>query len=166
MLAGLIFIISKMNFTTSSVIRGIVLSIMSAVFFSIYSILVEENKTKINYITFWFYAYLGASVSALIYMLFGNISINMINIISNFRLSLLIIISAILNYAVPYMTQFLAINSIGAIKTGIISMLSPVLCVLLSIIMLGEKVTYVQIIGMILVVIASVTISGNSKKKN
>lgn len=159
MLVGLVLIVSNMDFTDSSVFRGILFSLMAAIFSSLYSIITEEFKTNINYIVYWFYAFLGASISVLIYMIFSNIPIDISIVTSNFNLVLLLITSAILNFVIPYITQFLAINSIGAIKTGIILTLSPVLCVLLGVFLLGESVTFLQVIGMILVVIASLLIS-------
>ncbi len=164
MIIGLLLIIGNMNFTDSLVVRGILLSVMAAIFASLYSIITEEFKTKINHNVYWFYAFLGASFSSLIYMIFSNIDINITNIVSNFKLMLLLLASAILNFVIPYITQFMAITTIGAIKTGVILTLSPVVCVLLGIIMLGEKVTFLQIIGMVLVVIASITVSKKSKK--
>lgn len=165
MLSGLILIIGNMNFNNSSVIRGVMLSLMSAIFSSSYSIITEEFKTKIDPNIYWFYAFLGATASSLIYIIFSNISINIIEVINNPKLAALLSTSAILNFVIPYMTQFMAINTIGAIKTGVILTLSPVICVLLSVFILGEKITILQIIGMILVVIASITISKKNQKE-
>ncbi len=159
MLVGLILIIGNMNFTDSSIFKGILFSLMAAIFSSLYSIITEEFKTEINFIVYWFYAFLGASVSVLIYMIFNSIPINFAIITSNFELTLLLLASAILNFVIPYITQFLAIGSIGAIKTGVILTLSPVLCVLLGVFLLGEGITFLQIVGMVLVVIASLVIS-------
>lgn len=165
MLLGLLMIIGNMKIDNSFVVRGILLSIMAAIFNSLYSIITEEFKTKIDQNVYWFYAFLGATISSLVYIIFNHVETNIVSILTNFKLMLLLIASAIMNFVVPYITQFIAINSIGAIKSGVILTLSPVVCVILGIVMLGEKVTILQVIGMIFVVVASVTISQKNEKE-
>lgn len=163
MILGLILIVINVDFTGELVYIGIILSIIAAFFTSVYSIITEKYTTELDNKVYWFYSFLGAAFSSLVYMLISNSSIDFTVIISNYKLVTLLFASATLNFVIPYLAYFEALNLLGAVKTGIILTLSPVTCVLLGVFILKEKIIFLQLIGILLVISASVI---SSKKVN
>lgn len=156
MLMGLVLIVGNVNFDGESVYMGIGLSLIAALANSSYSIITERFQSNLDTNVYWFYSFLGATFFSIINLLFAKESLNFAIIFSNSKLLTLLFFSAILNFVIPYITYFWALKLLGAVRTGIALTLSPVTCVLLGVFLLKEKITALQIVGMVLVIAASV----------
>lgn len=81
----------------------------------------------------------------------------------NYKLLILLFCVAFFNFLLPYFSFYKSVKVIGAEKTGIILTTTPVLSIFLSIIILGEKLTFLQAIGAVLIIIVSL-LSGKKSK--
>lgn len=157
-LIGLFLIIGKIDFLNNkNILLGIILSAFASFFVALYSVLEENTKVKIeNPITYWFYSFALATFYLSLYITFTKEIVNIKYIFFDLKLFLLLLSSAILNFALPYITFLKSLNTIGAIKTGIILSLCPVITIILSVFILNEQLNFMQICGTLLIIGASI----------
>jgi drug/metabolite transporter (DMT)-like permease len=58
---------------------------------------------------------------------------------------------AIFCTAIPFLLLFTAVEKIGAVKVGIITMVGPVAAVIISYFILNERLDFYQILGILIV---------------
>lgn len=157
MIIGLFLVVGKLNLNGSNIITGIIFAILSSLFVAVYSVSSERSNSTIDYMQYWFFAFLGSFIYASIYMLFiGELSTVSGLFIFDIKLITLLLCIAVINFALPYITFYKAIATIGAEKTGIILTMAPVLSIFLSVVLLNEKLTMLQILGAGLILLASI----------
>ncbi len=156
MMIGLILTIGKIEGSTN-IIAGIIIALCGSLFNAIYSILEENSKTEINdQLVYWFYAFIASSIYSIIFLLFNNDLINIKYAFNSIVLLILLTSSAIFCFTLPYICFLKSIEKVGAVKTGIIMSMAPVMTILLSIIILHEHLTIFQILGTVLIVAATI----------
>ncbi len=152
MMIGLILTIGKIEGSTN-VITGIIIALSSSLFNAIYSILEENSKVEISdQLVYWFYAFIAASICSTVFLFFSNDLVNIKYTLNNWILLTLLISCAVFCFTLPYVCFLKSIEKIGAIKTGIILSIAPVLTILLSIIILHERLTVIQTFGTLLII--------------
>jgi drug/metabolite transporter (DMT)-like permease len=67
--------------------------------------------------------------------------------------------------AVGYVTLFTGLDIIGPVKTSMLLNVEPILTIILAAILLGERLSSIQLIGAAFVILAIILITGGSKKK-
>ncbi|MDR1425401.1 MAG: DMT family transporter [Rickettsiales bacterium] len=163
MIIGLILTVGNAK-TEAKLFYGVTFSLLAAFFSSTHSMITETYRTNLNVTLYWFYAFLGASLFALVAMLLGRENINIFIVFSDVRLLSLIFLCATLNFVLPYLSFFKAVTTIGAMRTGIIMTIAPALTAILGVLVFKEKITTLQIIGITGIISASL-VSALGKNK-
>lgn len=144
---GLCLLVDLHEFKLDS--AGIGLAILSSLFYAIYIVL--SKKYKIAPLSATFVVSLGSAVSA------ASLSIldSSLIIPSTFNSWINIFGIAIICTAIPILFLLLALKYIQSERVAILSVLEPICVVIFGILLLGETVTYTQIIGSIIVLTAA-----------
>lgn len=130
-------------------VKGIICGILASFFYALINIYAEEKLIGISSLTINFYTYLFSLVSLIII----NRDIKIYSVLNN-KAFITVGLFAVLGGILPMIFLFLAIKSIGAFKTSIISNVEIPSAILFSVIILKEKIAMVQIIGVILIIIS------------
>jgi drug/metabolite transporter (DMT)-like permease len=141
---------------TRSLFYGATFSILAAFFSSLHSMLTETFRTNLDVVLYWFYSFLGSFFFVLVVMLLGGESPNVFLMFGSVKLTFLILICALVNFVLPYLSFFKAVTTIGAVRTGIIMTTSPALTAIFGVLIFDEKITILQIIGIVMIIFASV----------
>ena len=148
---------------SSNNLFGIFLAILSGIVYAFYIILNKKSDPKKNQIDSIFYQLIGASVLAFAILPVCEIKVNLnpTFILNIFGLAIIGTLSAI---------YFLikGMEKIGAFKASIVSLTEPIFAIIISISILNETITMIQIYGLILVLMScffSTTIKNNLTQK-
>jgi drug/metabolite transporter (DMT)-like permease len=155
--AGLLLIISGINFTHQrNILMGIYFSLLGGLASSIRAIITDKYKIEINITIFCFYAFLGATVFSTLGLLLHK-NLHWISQLVNGGITLLVllVLCAILNFCLPYLFLFQATKLMGAVKTGLILLSTPVLTIILGIWIFREKISTSQMLGTGLILTSS-----------
>lgn len=135
---------------------GVILSIGGALCYSIYTILIENEKIKnMDPIKTSFYIILfTAIVNLLVWSFSGEISLN-ISPINIFRLITLGVFST----SVAILYYYIGVQKIGAVKASIISNLEALIAAILALIFLKETLDLTQILGAILMLVSVIGVT-------
>lgn len=163
MIAGLILLMR--NDGNSSIDGyGFILVMVSALTYALYIVLVNVSKTisKIPTTKLLFYVLISGSLV----FIFNIIIDTLLKVPSNgvgwWNLMALAVIPTVLSLA----CTSAAIHLIGSTPTAIFGALEPVTAVILSVVVLGQSITFIEVIGGILIVIATtIVITGKSVDK-
>lgn len=160
-ISGLFFVLLDFNFDGPDVKLGVFYAILACFFDSLYTVLTEKEKNKLDPLVYWFYAFLSAALFSIGYVLI--VGINVTEIFNpNIKIQILLMLMAVFNYTVPYIYFLKSIDTIGAEKTGIIMTTTIIMSMFFGVFLLGETLTLVQLFGSILVIAASL-LSGLKK---
>jgi drug/metabolite transporter (DMT)-like permease len=135
-------------------IEGVIAGVLSAGFFSFYSLLGERAMGRYGPWTTLFYALVFAAV------LF-NISMPIKNIIAwkpEFRWCLSVVYIIVCGTVLPFGLYYMGIEHLRSTRASIVATLEPISAGFLSFIFLGELLTPLQIVGGLLVITAIVII--------
>lgn len=164
-ISGLYLVVGGIDISlNSNVLKGLFFSFIASISIGSYSTISEEEKTSLSSNMYWFYAFLGGLFFSSIQILIKQDFTNFVYLL-NTKVIFLIALSSILCFALPYVTFLKSINLIGAVKTGIIVSLTPVMSIILGIIFLDERLTILQFFGSFFIVCSSVIVSLPSKKQ-
>ncbi|MDV3428671.1 MAG: DMT family transporter [Bacillota bacterium] len=139
-------------------IKGIIFGMLASFFYALLNIYAEEKLKDIESLTINFYTYIFSLASLII--------INRdIKIYSSLNLSAFAEVGlfSILGGILPMVFLFLAIKKIGAFKTSVISNIEIPSAIILSVIILREKISIIQILGGIMIIL-SILILNNNKR--
>jgi len=149
--AGCVLVVEayKVSFFSLN-IEGVVAGLLSAGFFSFYSLLGERGMRRYSPWTVLFYALLFAAV------LF-NIAMPIKNIIvwkAELRWCLSVVYIIVCGTALPFGLYYMGIEHLRSTRASIVATLEPISAGLFSFIFLGEILTPWQIFGGVLVIVA------------
>lgn len=181
-LVGIFFILNP--FGTSGDVKGIVLSILAAVTFSMYSVLGKMRSGKYGSIALNCITFLIGDVVMLVIILISKLSavrsmINpdgSLNFMSNIPIFagingdniIPLIFLGIVVTGLGYMFYFLAMDATSATKASVVFFIKPALAPILALIILGEKIPLNTVAGIVLILIGSyfsLTAKGKAYKK-
>lgn len=135
---------------------GVVLSLLGALSYAIYIILIESEKTKnMNPIVTSFYIILFTAITNILFWSFsGQISfqVSKVNFIRLLTLGVFSTSVAILSF-------YIGVKKIGAVKASIISNLEALIAAILALIFLNETLDFTQIIGAALMIFSIVGVT-------
>ena len=67
------------------------------------------------------------------------------------------VILAGLFYAIAFYLQIIAVKIIGSAQTSLLLYLEPIIAIIAAIILLGESLSFIQTLGVIIVIISLIT---------
>ncbi len=114
-------------------------------FYTIYSKFLLRNYSS-NTISLWGFVFAAAAL-----ILINPIGVKQV-VIASYYSKILLIVLALIPTVLAYSTLTTSINIIGPSKTAIVKTLEPVIAAILSLVILGEKLTLLQWIGILLVI--------------
>ena len=161
MLVGLFLVVGKMNFSGDNIFVGLVYALLSSICIAVYSVLSEKENSNIDKIVYWFYAFLFSTIYSAILLLILQKPMDIL-LLPDIKFQSLLIIMALSNFTIPYILFLKSISTIGAERTGVIMTLTIVLSIFFGVIILNESITFLQLIGSIFIIIASL-LSGLKK---
>ena len=160
---GLFFVLGGFNLSLTSANKiGAILALLAAISYSVYIIINQQTGKKIGSILFTTYAVTFSFIFINIHF-FTIFDPEVSNVISN-KGFLIIVIMAIFCTFMPLLLIAEGIKRIGASRFALLNTCGPVMTIFFCYIILGETMTYQQIIGSILI-IAVLYIAEKSKKK-
>lgn len=126
---------------------GIFYALLAMSVFSFYLIFIQKALTRINPIIFSFYVIINTAFS---YVIFFN-SYNFVGLTQN-KILIAIGIGFIPTF-LAVLFLYIAIEKIGSVYASIFSTIEPVVTVTASFVILGERILFLQIIGMFLIIV-------------
>lgn len=180
-LVGIVCILNP--FGTSGDMKGVVLSILSAITFSLYSVMGKKRSSKYGSIALNCITFLVGDVIMLVIILVSKLSAirSMINPEGSFKFMSDIPIVAGINHLniVPliylgiivtgfgYMFYFLAMDKTSATTASVVFFIKPALAPILALIILGEQIPLNTVVGICLMLIGSYfSLTAKSKSSN
>jgi len=161
---GLFFVLGGFNLSLTSANKtGAVLALLAAISYSIYIIINQQTGKKIGSILFTTYAVTFSFIFINIHF-FTVFNPEISNVISN-KGFVIIVIMAIFCTFMPLLLIAEGIKRIGASRFSLLNTSGPVMTIFFCFIILGETMTYQQIIGSILI-IGVLYIAEKNKKKS
>ncbi len=146
-----VILISFHKFGKIDNLIGIFFAILSGLIYAVYIIINKDKKQNKNQIDIVFYQLIGASFLSIPYLFISekNFNLNYNFIFNMLGISIIGTLSAI---------YFLikGMEKIGAFKSSIISLTEPVFAVMISVLFLNEKITILQLYGLILIIISCI----------
>jgi len=139
--------------------KGVIAALLSAVFFSFYSLLGERMMRRYNPWTVLFYAFVFAA-------LLFNIILSPKNILvwkSEFRWWFTVVYIISCGTVIPFGLFFMGIEHLRATRASIVATLEPISAGILSFVILGEVLTPWQIFGGFLVITSIIIIQSRKE---
>lgn len=141
-------------------IRGILLALLSALFYSFYVIGVSHNEIKeLNSYLLSFYISLVVAIS----MLFIGLTNNNLNFKISFYSLVCILLLAFISTVIALMAFLKGVRIIGPSRAAIFSNLEPLVSLVLGYLILREKITLGMALGSGLIIISILILSMNKK---
>lgn len=128
---------------------GLGIVMLSSLFYALYMIIVNKSDIKVSGFKLSFYSMLFTSVFFMIKAFSGNESFNIPSISTFFSF----IIFAFLTTVISSLCLVYAIKYIGSTPTSILGALEPVVAVMISVLVFGEKFTFNLLIGISLILL-------------
>jgi drug/metabolite transporter (DMT)-like permease len=140
-------------------------AILSAILFSVYSIIVKKVDSKYNQLFVVRKTFFYGLVTALPFSMFQGFSIATL---SKFSVSIIsnILFLAVFGSVLGFIMWNKAVNTIGAIKTANYIYFIPLVTMITSIIILSEKISFLMVVGGVLIFIGVYLNEGNFLKNN
>lgn len=164
LIVSFIGILSLIGFRTINLsIRGTILALLSALFYSFYVIGVSHNEIKkLNSYLLSFYISLVVAIS----MLFIGVTSNDLDFRINFYSLVCIVLLAFISTVVALMAFLEGVRIIGPSRAAIFSNLEPLVSLILGFLILGEKITIGMALGSVLIIISILILSINKKNSH
>jgi drug/metabolite transporter (DMT)-like permease len=153
-LLGLYFVVGKIDISGSKEsLIGLLFCFASTVSIAINTTIINENPTDYDNTAFWFYAFMGYfTVSVIrIFLLNGFSSVVPFTDLKSF---LFVFFAVYFSCTLPYSMYKIAAESIGVMKTLIITSFAPVVSLILDCLLFKENITLLQCIGFVVVFLA------------
>ena len=147
---GVIFIATKGNFSNLSVsLEALLLGIISAIMIAFYSTYPKKLLKKYGSITVVGWGMIiGSIISNVIHPIWkieGDVNIQSI---------IQVMIVVILGTSIAYLIYIASLNYISSSLAGILTAFEPVLAAILSVVFLGLKFSFIEIVGFVLVFVS------------
>ncbi|MDD2586965.1 MAG: DMT family transporter [Syntrophomonadaceae bacterium] len=160
-IAGIVLISGTTQTLDINYLKGLVFSLVSSIFYAIYSIIGQKTVANNDTLT------LTCSLSIIAAVATGVYYLPHIDFLFHITLNQMLItaVMAIINTWLAVIFFLNGIKKIGASRGSLISSAEPPFCVILAFLMLGEKLTILELIGSVLVfvsVILAATSDNNS----
>lgn len=142
---------------------GLSVAVLSALFYATYVVIVKQSRMNVSGIKLSFYSLAFSSLYFLLKVIFHREKLIMPATIVMVNLSMIVIFSTVLTL----ISLIYAIQYIGPTQTSILSALEPIVAVLISVVMFGERLTVNVSVGIILVlggVLVNILLSERKKK--
>lgn len=177
-LIGMAFILNPFNINGD--LKGIVLAILAAITFSLYSVIGKMHSNKYGSLSLNCFTFLIGDMIMLALMLFSNINLvatatknHGLSILANIPITyginynnvLTIIYLGVIVTGLGYLFYFLAMEKTSASTASIVFFIKPALAPILSLIILHESISTNILIGMAFILIGSfITFRGKQQK--
>jgi len=145
-LAG-VYVLSGAS-TSSINFNGLALALGSALAYALYIVTVNKSNIKASGVKTTFYSLLFSALYYLIKSLVGKESLVIPDLSMLFHITLFGLITSVVSIT----TLVYAIGYIGSTPTAILGALEPVVAVIISVVLFGEKLTFALLLGMLLIV--------------
>lgn len=159
---GLIFILNPANMELNKDFKGIVLALLSAVVFSLYSVIGKKKIDKYGGIAFNCITFILGDLILLVILLFLKIPIiqgvEKSNVIQ-------ILYMGIFVTGLGYLFYFLSMEKVSATMTSVVFFIKPALAPILAFIILGERIKFSAMIGIACILIGSYIMLISKKNK-
>ncbi|WML35751.1 DMT family transporter [Clostridium sp. OS1-26] len=168
------------HFNINGDLKGIILAILAAITFSIYSVIGKVRSDKYGSLSLNCFTFLTGDMIMLILMLFSNINSvaagaknHGVSIFANIPIAyginygnvLMIIYLGVVVTGLGYLLYFLAMEKTSASTASIIFFIKPALAPILSLIILHESISTNTLIEMAFILIGSfITFKGKQQK--
>lgn len=159
-----LFIIIKTS-TNINIKTGVIFAFLACFCFSIYSVIAEHHKSRINNEVYWFYACLSAFILSLIATIYTG-EISHLSRFMNYKAMIYTLATSILCFAIPYYLLLFAINNIGAKKANSVVSITPILSLFNGVIFLHERTDMLQLVGFIIIFLALISLNVRIKSDN
>ena len=127
--------------------KGLVVSLLSALFYALYIVIVNQSRIKVSGFKLTFYSLLISSMYYLGKMLLFGESIS----IPDFGVLLNLILFSFVSTVLSITTLVYAIKFIGSTSTSIMGAFEPIVAIVVSVTIFGERLTLNLIAGVILI---------------
>jgi len=162
-IAGMILISKVWNITLTNYL-GILLALVSGVLLSVEFIMIKNiSLQSVHYLVSIFWVYLFRTLFTLpLGIISGILSDN--RLISQFTLSLslekwlILLLFALIPMVLGMILFYRSIKYVPIISTGIIMLIEPVSGIFYGMLLLGEMIDYIMMVGGILILLASVVV--------
>ncbi|WP_052265979.1 EamA family transporter [Pedobacter kyungheensis] len=134
--------------TASINFNGLALALGSALAYALYIVTVNKSNIKASGIKTTFYSLLFSALYYLIKSVLGRESLA----IPDLHILLHITLFGLITSVVSITTLVYAIGYIGSTPTAILGALEPVVAVIISVMLFGEKLTFALLLGVLLIV--------------
>jgi drug/metabolite transporter (DMT)-like permease len=177
-LIGVAFILNPFNINSD--LKGIVLAILAAITFSLYSVIGKMRSDKYGSLSLNCFTFLIGDMIMLALMLFSNINLvataannHGLSILANIPITyrinydnvLTIIYLGVIVTGLGYLFYFLAMEKTSASTASIVFFIKPALAPILSLVILHESISINTLIGIIFILIGSfITFKGKQQK--
>lgn len=159
---GLIFILNPVNMELNKDLKGIVLALLSAVVFSLYSVIGKKKIDKYGGIAFNCIKFILGDLILLVILLFLKIPIiqgvEKSNVIQ-------ILYMGIFVTGLGYLFYFLSMEKVSATMTSVVFFIKPALAPILAFIILGERIKFSAMVGIACILIGSYIMLISKKNK-
>lgn len=145
-MAGIVILGTQNSFLVIN-FKGLVVSLLSALFYALYIVIVNQSKIKVSGFKLTFYSLLISSMYYLSKMIFNEESIS----IPDFNLLINLILFSFVSTVLSITTLVYAIKFIGSTSTSIMAAFEPIVAIGVSVILFGERITLNLIAGVILI---------------
>lgn len=153
---GVLFIFNPLKLSYD--IKGMLIALLAAVTFSLYSVLSKKRIPKYGGYIFNFFSFLLGDIILLIILLFFNIpvlqGISMKNI-------LVLIYMGVFITGLGYIFYLYAIEKTSAAISSFVFFIKPALAPILSVILLGEKISINVILGIMFIILGTIFAFGD-----
>lgn len=148
--AGCFLALGLTSGTRTFSIKGIIYGVLSALFYAFMNIYTEKKMSRINSFAINFYSILFSLIFLIILKLpYLNLKQNL-----NAKLIACVLLLSVMCGIIPLTLLYSAIKRIGSLKVSIIGNLEIPTAMFLSVLILGEKVTVIQVFGAAMVIYA------------
>lgn len=157
-----IVIVSLDGLTFHVSVIGVVLGLLTALFWALGVIYIKRVSDTID--SFWMVS-VQCIIGGFVLLVFGGIFENFSDIIWNSKYIVGLSYGAIFGIPLSYIIYYKLINEGEASKVGSFTFLVPIIAVILGAAFLNEPITYMLILGLIMVGISIFIVNYRSKKK-
>ncbi len=151
-LAIYFFAMSKVVHGSSNDFVGVLLIFGSAIFYAIYFIVCEKALKNTNPILFNSWAMLFAGFYALI-QYFSNYNHITVLLEQAWQVYMLALFMSIFSTVIPSIFMVLGMKRVGVIPSALMNNLGPIITLVMSMTILGDSVSYMELIGVLLVIL-------------
>lgn len=163
---GLFFVVGKITLgENNNLFFGIILALISSLCVAVNSIIVDRKGKNINKYSYWFFASCVSSVIFLIINCFTGEILLLKEILLQKELMIWIFFSGLLHFTLLTIINYNLYASLGAIMANIVLAMAPVASIIFNSFTLKENLNQFQILGCILIVLASLISSIEFKNK-